>query len=185
MTAQTGPDPNAPPMLLALAEQLRVWFPELEGRAVAVSEAEITKENMPTLPVAMCALAYDNARDEHRTRKPAEVIEDIFIEFWMPVERYRRKDGSELPFWKYYDHTALRRRLVGHLKPWRSPQEFGTFAYVGLNVDATEFAVVLAFRFRHHFLLCADVPDVQPACEPPLRFRADIGRAPWPPEAGS
>ena len=65
--------------LPALAEQIALWFPEVEGRSLAVSEVSITKENVPTLPLVM--VAFINSVSEPPMRGSANMFDiiDTFI----------------------------------------------------------------------------------------------------------
>ena len=56
--AAPPPDPATEPRLLPeLAEKIKLWFTDLNGRAIAVSDSDIiTKLNVPTLPLVAVGL---------------------------------------------------------------------------------------------------------------------------------
>ena len=107
-------EPVDPPLetrfLPALAEQLKLWFPELAGRALAVSDVSVSKENVPTLPLVMCAFARSTSEPRANARH-FEMIDAFIVEFWLEPQRYKRADGSETPFWSYYPYESIRETL--------------------------------------------------------------------------
>jgi len=140
--------------LPALAEAIKEWFPELEGRALAVSDMTITKENTPTLPLVLTAFVRSTANPPLRNHYEQFPIDDVFIvEFWMKPVRQKRADGSETPFWTYYPYEYVRDKLLTHLVEWTPPNK-ERIAYRALNVMADHFAVVLSFQFIAHFDWC-------------------------------
>ena len=156
--------------LPALAAAVATWFPELEGRAVAVSEVDVfTADNLPSLPVVFVALAKELADDPYKSKGRVVVHDDIVVEFMQRPERYRLADGfSESPFWAYYDYERVRDHLVVHTRNWRSPRG-GLLEYRGMDFEVDDFSVTLTFRFFHHVELCpADMQTVPAlACEAP------------------
>lgn len=146
----TLPDPDTVP---ALARAIAGWFPELANRSIAVTENEITKDNIPTLPLAMTALVNESARQSARTNADPTIIERIIVEFWFPPERYRRADGSESPFWAYYSLDKLRSRLLGQLAIWRTPRG-QRLTYTDGDITADQFAVTITLQFAHEYELC-------------------------------
>lgn len=141
------------PLLPAFAEAVAAAFPELGGRAVAVTDAAITKENLPTLPLAMVALIREEGN--HRAKAGRVDPETTFVcEFWFPPTRYPRADGSESPFYSFYDYEAIRDRVVDLLTAF-TPDRGGFVEYVKLEVDCSEFASVLTFTLKHSFVWCA------------------------------
>ena len=141
-------------VLPALAAAVAGWFPELGGRAIAVSEAEITRENIPTLPVCMLALVREvgNGRGPGGSTN-VEIEEEFIAEFWLTPERYKNAAGAESPFWSFYDYDTFRDVLLTNLRGWRSPRN-GSVSYASLDIEVTAFAVVLSFRLKHHFKWC-------------------------------
>lgn len=142
------------PLLPALAKAISGWFPELDGRALAVSECKITTQNMPTLPLVMLALIKDDPKASARSGQ-IEFNDDFVIEFWTKPERYKLVSGAESPFWGYFNYEALRTRLLTHLDTWVSPSG-NRVQYKGLDVESDEFAIVVSFRFNHQATFCAD-----------------------------
>ncbi len=139
------------PTLPALATAIRGWFPELKGRAFAVSEADVTRENVPELPLVMVALARESAEHSAQSNMPIQISEDVLIQFWLQTDRYRKTDGSESPFWAYYNYEAIRDTFLANTFGWRSPRD-GLLQYVSMDIEADQIAVVLTFRMNHIFL---------------------------------
>lgn len=160
--------------ILALADAIRQTFPELGGRVIAVSEADVTRENVPTLPLAMVALQRETAVDNVKSNTAIEIVEDILLEVWQRPEKYRREDGGQSPFWAFYDYNRLRDSLLILLRTWRSPAGYRV-EYVGMETDATDFAVILTFQLRHAFKWCADPTETpDPLACTTTDFRVEI-----------
>jgi len=145
--------PQAPPekepvrFLPAVAEAVTQWFPELGGRALAVSDAHITKLNVPTLPLVMVAFAKGVGDQAKRSYNPSFDIEDVFVvEFWLEPSRYKKATGAETPFWSYYDYEAVRTKLLSNFGRWKTP-DGEHIAYRSLTILADELAVRLSFNF--------------------------------------
>lgn len=143
--------------LPALAEAIAGWFPELGGRSLAVSDATITKENIPTLPLVMVAFARSTATPPSQSNHEQFIIVDSFIiEFWLPPERYKKANGIS-PFWSYYDYEAIRDELLANLLRWETPGG-ERIAYRSMNIEADALAVTLTFGFDATFRWCAPIP---------------------------
>ena len=143
--------------LPALAEAIAVWFPELGGRALAVSDITVTKENIPTLP--LCLVAFTRSLANPPTRNSYEEIhvQDAFIvEFWLEPMRYKRTDSSETPFWTYYPYDTIRDKLLTNITQWQSPGK-ERIAYRTLTISADAMAVMLTFGFTANFEWCPKV----------------------------
>lgn len=138
----------------ALAEAIKTWFPELDGRVLPVSEAEVTVENMPTLPLVMIALQkLTFGGSMGRSNNPLKMNEDILIQFWLKPERYRLANGAQSPFWSYYDYDAILDKLVIGIEAWTSPRNI-RLSLEALDIETDEFAVVITVRVTHATLWC-------------------------------
>ena len=145
--------PPSPKLFLpSLAEQVGIWFPELGGRAIAVSEVTITKANVPTLPLAMTAYVRGTA-DPPMNSDMFEMIDIFIVEFWLEPERYKRANGTETPFWSYYDYEGIRDKLLTNMTRWETPGG-ERISYRELRIEAEELAVTLTFRFTATFRWC-------------------------------
>jgi hypothetical protein len=140
--------------LPALAEQLAEWFPELNGRALAVSEVSITKDNVPTLPLAMAAFIRSTANPSPSNPEMFEVVDTFIVDFWLEPARYKKANGTETPFWSYYDYEAIRNKLLANMARWETPGG-ERLAYRGLVIEAEPLAVTLTFTFMATFRWCA------------------------------
>ena len=145
--------------LPALAEQLALWFPELNGRALAVSEVSITKDNVPALPLAMAAFIRSTAAPpSHSSAEMFEVVDTFIVDFWLEPARYKKANGTETPFWSYYDYEAIRDTLLSNMVRWEAPGG-ERVAYRGLTIEAEPFAVTLTFTFMATFRWCPTKTD--------------------------
>jgi hypothetical protein len=153
------PKAQDPRFLPAVAEAVAEWFPELQGRALAVSEVSVTKENVPSLPLALVAFVRSTAEPPRRSYAESFEVADAFIiEFWLEPARYRKSNGSETPFWSYYPYEEIRDTLLNNLVRWPTPGG-EHIAYRGLNIEAEPLAVTLTFAFVATFNWCAKIPD--------------------------
>jgi hypothetical protein len=144
--------------LPALAEQLAVWFPDLGGRALAVSEVSVTKESVPSLPLAMVAFVRSTAEARRHSTREFEIVDSFVVEFWLEPQRYKKANGSETPFWSYYDYQSIRETLLNHIVRWQPPG-CEQIAYRGLNIEAEPLAVTLTFAFTATFQWAEVVTD--------------------------
>jgi hypothetical protein len=144
--------------LPAVAEAVGQWFPELGGRALAVSEVTITKENIPTLPLAMVAFVRSvGNQPDNSTSEMFDIVDSFVIEFWLEPARYKKANGSETPFWSFYDYDAVRDTLLSNLVRWETPNG-ERIAYRGLTTEAEQLAVTLTFSFVATFRWCPSKP---------------------------
>jgi hypothetical protein len=145
-------------VLPELAAAIKTWFPELGGRCLAVSEIEpISSVNMPKLP--LCCVALVKEKNQNNIPRSTIKIEDQFIiEFWFEKQKYKRSDGSESPFYSYFDYETLRDKLLHFITNWVSPSG-GTFQYVALQCDSTAVASCITFTFSHIYDWCDPVTD--------------------------
>lgn len=144
-----------------IAARIAEIVPELEGRSVAVSEAEINSTNTPKLPIAMVALVGVSANDAgyaNGTASEMTITEDFVIEILLKPERRKTKDGGETPFWSFYDYRTYMNLIVTGLKEWAP----NAFEFVTLDLSADAFAVALTFRFRQHYIWCPEPSDEEP-----------------------
>lgn len=145
--------------LPAVAKDVAEWFPELGGRSLAVVSPDIiTKENIPTLPLAMVGFARSTSTWPLRSNVDTFDIEDLFvIEFWLKTERYKNAKG-ETPFWSYYPYEWIRDTLLTNFTRWIGPGG-ERVAYRSLLVGADPFAVTLTFGFASIRKWCPDRKD--------------------------
>jgi hypothetical protein len=151
-----------------LADAIAGWFPELEGRSVAVADSEINKENVPTLPLCMVALIKAPPSPNGSPKKPA-IVENIAVEFWFEPVKDRREDGSELPFYSFYDYDKVIRKLLPRIVRWDSPRG-NRLKYSSMDVQATPFATIIQFVFLHDMFVCE--LDEEPEEQPPIDCNA-------------
>ena len=148
-------------LLPVLAEAIPEWFPELKGRAIAVSDidAVATKEYVPTLPLVLLAIARsDGAQLTSSPHSPFEIVDNLIISFWMHPVRYKDK-GVETPFWSYYPYDQIRDTLVTNTSNWIGPNQ-ELLSYRRMTVEANSLAVVLTFTFAATFIWEACVIDI-------------------------
>lgn len=148
----------------SLAKAIAEWFPELEGRSIAVSEVEpfSDKTNVPTLPLAVVALVTENNSTPSSNGATRITIEDdILVQFIFKPVKYNREGGAETPFFAFYDYEAIRDKLLAGLKNWRTPRQ-GSIGFRSLDVESDEFAVYIAIRLRTSENWCKPDADTKP-----------------------
>ncbi|KRR21357.1 hypothetical protein CQ14_06825 [Bradyrhizobium lablabi] len=151
--------------LPAAAEAIAQWFyPELENpngppRSVAVSDIDITKENIPTLPLVLVAFTQSLGHQLMRSSSSEFEITDTFVvEFWMPPQRVQHKN-KDTPYWNYYPYEYIRDTLIAGFVNWEGPRG-ERVAYRGLHVEADPLAARLTFTFVATFQWCVDSLDM-------------------------
>lgn len=144
-------------MIVQLATDLAKWFPDLQGRAIAVSEVDAldNKTNMPTLPICIVALIGELGVAPKHGGGRVELIQDVIIQFMYKPVKYNRADGAETPFYAFYDYEPLRNRLLTFLYKYRTPRN-GGFSYQSMDVSSDEFAVHITFRYKTSEDWCPD-----------------------------
>jgi hypothetical protein len=150
-------DANPQPLILALAEAISVWFPDLGGRSVAVSEVEAfgDKTNVPTLPLAFTALIRETSDQGAKGGTNITITQDLLVQFIYEPVKYNRQDGTQTPFFAFYDYEKLRDRLLTFLSQWRTPRN-GNVAYKSLDVSSEPFGVFITFNLQATERWCPD-----------------------------
>jgi hypothetical protein len=142
-------------LLPALAAAIANWFPEVKDRSMAVSDVTIDKQNMPKLPLVMCAFAKSMGQSPRSSTIGIINMEDtIIVEFWMQPKRYKNALG-ETPFWSYYPYEVIRDRLISNVIDWRPPNG-ERLSYRSMVEVADPYAVVLTFNFSAVYQWCAN-----------------------------
>lgn len=144
--------------LPAVAEAITEWFPELRtenggSRVVAVSDIDITKENIPTLPIVLVAFAQSIGEQLLRSSSDDFKITDTFIvQFWLEPERVKA-GGKETPYWSYYPYEFIRNKLIAGFLNFEGPNGEHV-AYRMLQVETDPLAARLTFTFIATFQWC-------------------------------
>jgi hypothetical protein len=128
----------------SLAEAVAEWFPELNGRSIAVSEVAPFREaaHVPTLPV--CATAMLNgAGVQAKTGGKLELSDTLVTLFAFEPVKYKNAEQQDTPFYAFYDYEPIRDTMIEKLRSWRTPRN-GQLRYLSIDVDANEFAVYIA-----------------------------------------
>jgi len=154
--------------LPALAAVVGEAFPELEGRAIAVSEIDLFRDKtlMPTLPVATVALVKETS-SQAAHGGAITLTSDILVHFIFDPVKYTLSDGADSPFFAFYDYETIRDRLLHALEGWRTPKN-APIAYSALDVESTELAVYLTFRFQVTEYWCDPYPGTDPCKVEPM-----------------
>lgn len=153
-------------LLPSIAADVALWFPELGGRSIAVSEAQISKQNLPTLPLVMVSLARQTNQDApiQAARHTLNLMDRFVIEFWLEPARIHKADGTETPFWAYYDYEAIRDRLLAGLTGGYLGPNSERISYFNMTMESDAYAVTLAFTFNATYQWCVDAA-LEEACK--------------------
>lgn len=132
-----------------IGQKVDEWFPELEGRSVAVMDDDITSTSAPSLPMAMIMLNNISTVGaiDIQTGQELKLIQDVSIEFWFKPTRYKKEDGeSDSPFWAWRDfYPILDRLTAGFINDF---PDTASIEFVSMEPGTTELAVMFEFRFR-------------------------------------
>lgn len=161
------------PVLIALSRAIAGWFPQLDGRAFAVSEVDPFdgQTNVPTLPVAVLALLTEQANQSTNGGRRISLSSQVMLQFIFEPVKYKRQNGSDTPFYAYYDYEAVRDRLLRFLTKWRTPRN-GAVSYQTMDVESDEFAVYIAFKLLVTEEWCD--PNLPLDCEEEEPFKVRI-----------
>lgn len=142
------------PWLVELANDVASWFPMLQGRALAVSDASITKENVPTLPLAMLALDRMTVVHNPASSADPEITDNFAVEFWLKNVKYTN-GAKETAFWAYHDHVPIRDMLWTRLRQKQHASKGAyLFQFLPMEVGVDTFAVTLTFKFNRIYSWC-------------------------------
>jgi hypothetical protein len=141
--------------ILALVNALAEAFPEFNRRVVAVSEAEVTADNVPNDPIIFVSLINAPVEADERTGRKMTITENILVEFWKKTEKITsQKTGRDTPFWAFYDYDDILERFFTMLEDFRSPRG-NRVVPVQMDMEASNAALMLPFTLRHRFDFCA------------------------------
>lgn len=132
-------------------------FPELEGRAIAVTGVDDDPEAAKSIkfPFALIGLRIGD------TEGPAVIganlkinLRDNFIiEFNMKKERYKNREGAETSLFSYYDYETIRDRLFNAMAEFAGEHGI-TFEFVSLDISTEGDSVYIEFQFRQIYEWC-------------------------------
>jgi|EndMetStandDraft_5_1072996.scaffolds.fasta_scaffold178858_3 hypothetical protein len=127
--------------------------PDGTTRSIAVSDIDVNKEYVPTLPLVLVAFTQSIGEQLLRSHSEQFKITDAFIiEFWMAPEQVT-SGGKVTPYWSYYPYEFIRNKLIDGFLDWRGPNGEHV-AYRGLHVEADHHAAKLTFTFLATFEWC-------------------------------
>lgn len=153
-----------PRLLPSLAQAISGWFPELNGRALAVSEVAPFKDktNVPSLPLAIVALVSEKASESKHGINGLQTKSDVLVQFVYESQRYKDSTGiNDTPFYAYYDYESVRDRFLSGLTNWRTPRG-AVVAFNALDVESDEYAVYISIRLSVSEKWCDQSEDYDP-----------------------
>jgi hypothetical protein len=133
-------------LIPSLAAACAEWFPEMEGRFIAVSEIDPFNNatNIPTLPLGFVALVTEAAQQANSG--PITIADDILVHFAFKPVKYKNAENQDTPFFAFYDYEPLRDKLLVLVQGWDGPRN-ERLLYKSMDVNANEYAVYITFRF--------------------------------------
>jgi hypothetical protein len=143
-----------PETLPAVAALLREHIPALLGRAIPVTEALVTQDNIPKLPLAIVAPLIQNFTQTTNDRMT--VAEDFVIEVWLEP----RMENNSTALWAYYNYNKFRNDLFNLFGSWRTPTN-GAVRFISLDVESNLLATVMTFRMRATYDVEADADELE------------------------
>lgn len=163
--------------LTEVAIEIDRLFPELEGRAVVVSDAAPTKENTPRLPI--CMVMFERLLFDHNPRSNQNIpaSESFAVEFWLKLPEQKDSQGNATAYWASYNYKAIARRMVnGLINFGRKTNGRYLIQAVSLDYGVDSFAVMLTFKFNFVYQFCIE-DDEQPIT-PVIRLELEQGSPP-------
>lgn len=145
---------NKTETLPAVAALMREWLPELHGRAIPITEADLRTETVAGLRLPLAVVYPLRQVFTHTGGFSMTVEEEFVIEVWLEPAREKTEKG-ESPFWSYYEYNTFRNKLFSRFAAERSPQN-GTYQFISMDVDSNLLATVIAFRMKATYEHCAD-----------------------------
>lgn len=144
-----------------IARRIREAFPELNGRAFAVSEVGAFKDksDVPTLPVAIVGLTNGTGVQAENSAGRLRITDNFVIEMIFASERHKG-ERKVLPFYKFYNYEAVRDRLLSALNGWTTPDNIAA-NYRSISVEADQFAVYITIGVSMSFDWC-DPHEAEP-----------------------
>lgn len=142
--------------VLGLCRALVEDFPEYNSRVIAVSEADVQEDNIPSEPLIMvsCVNVLFSGGDV-KTNQEVEVTENLVIEFWDKTEQVKNRNKQDTPFWAFYDYDDILERMAVFGNEFRSPRK-NRIKLQRMDIDSSKAALVLAFTAQHVFVACRD-----------------------------
>lgn len=141
------------PVIVDIADQLNVLFPELLGRVIPVSEIVVDASNKPKFPVGFVALQDIPINMSQRTNKMPVMTETIIIELWFDSKKIRRLDQTETSFWAFYDYEPLLERFVDWTIDYHTTRGY-KLTPTKMDLETSELAVMITFTANHIWDFC-------------------------------
>lgn len=155
----------------AIARLVREHFPELNNRAFAIMEADLTKENQPNLPLCFVALlGIDALNNSNDVSTPVDLLEHIMIEFWLSPVTHNKTDGSTSPFYAYQNYEDIMNRLLSALDGYFTPRK-KPVRFVSMITHSDEVVLTVTFRVSVKWRWCNDITEEGTAIR--IRFKVD------------
>lgn len=151
------------PTLPALAKAISGKFPELGGRSIAATDVDPFTDmtNVPTLPIAVCALAQEDGNQPANGGGRIAIEDNIIVQMIFDPVKYQNSENVDTPFWAFYDYETIRDRLLSLTRDWQAPRNGARLSFQSMAPSADEFGVYLTFRFTMRDNVCLD--EIEPA----------------------
>jgi hypothetical protein len=157
-------------VLRTVAGAVAKAFPDLDGRVMVVTEAQINRERVPRLPACLIALINEtpDGRSAINTASQNKLREVFVIDFWLPPKAYDAAGNeidakaigdqpTETVYFAYYPYDKIRNALLNAISDLQTDQR-GRLYYEKLEISGDKFAVTLTFTFSHAWNWCASPP---------------------------
>jgi hypothetical protein len=136
----------------SFAAAIRSSFIELDRRAFAVSFVDFKQFKPSAMPIALVCMGENGGHSHDAYRGPSAIkkADDIVVHYVSKLVKYKSAEGTDTPYFAYYDYEALELRMIKCAKNWVSPRG-GLLEYKGVDPDPGEADVTLNFKFVHHY----------------------------------
>jgi hypothetical protein len=150
--------------LPAIAAEIARYFPELNGRSVAVADAAIVQNkgsSSVTLPVCMVALAKETSDAPSTSARNPTIVVHFTAIFMFPKIKYAKESGVESQFWAFSHYETIRNRMIKLGQTWQTP-EGAHLGFVGLDQTVDETSIDTNVTMKYQFKWCDPFPSKQP-----------------------
>lgn len=148
--------------IFELAEELKKVFPDMTGtRFIPVSEIEVNRSNVPTMPLGLVALKEVDITMPLGSNKAPEITENLIIEMWFESNKLVRTNKTETNFWAAYDYDPLLQKFIDWCMDFKTTKG-GRIRPSKMDIDSSEVALMISFTVKHTYEFCRSQEDGVP-----------------------
>ena len=148
--------------IFEMAEELKKVYPEaVKTRFIPVSEIEVNRSNVPTMPLGIVALKDIDIVMPLGSNKSPEITENIIVEIWFKSQKLQRTDKTETQFWAAYDYDDVMQKFIDWCMDFKTSKN-GRIRATKMEIDSSEVALMISFTVKHTYEFCRSQDDGVP-----------------------